>query len=88
MARHRLRRLAIASLLAILGSLVGCGNLASLGIGFTLDPLGIEIRIRTDLDVPAWTITPTTQPATTRPATIPATLPSELPIVITGPIGP
>ena len=66
------KRLIVATLLAIVGSIPACSNLASLGIGLTLDPVGFQVTVRSVADVPAYTITtPATQPgpATTVPAT-------------------
>ena len=62
--RLSLVRLLIATLLAVLGTLPGCTQLASMGIGFTLSPLGIELRLTTDQDVAHYTIVATTQPST------------------------
>lgn len=75
----RRKRLLIASLLAIAGGVAGCSNVASLGVGITADPLGIQFTLKTTADVPSYTITQGAPPPATGPASRRA---GGLPIVV------
>lgn len=68
------KRVVFASVLAFLGNLAGCSNVASLGVGFTLDPLGIQLSVKTTADVPSYTITQGAPAPATGPAPAPARL--------------
>lgn len=74
-----------AAFLACLGSLPACSNLASLGVGLTLDPLGVQVTIRTTAEQATYTIvTPpgSAVPPATQPVVIPVTLTGDQPIVV------
>ena len=73
----RVKRFVVATLLAVAGGVAGCSNLAQVGVGFTLDPVGVQFTIRTAKDVASFTIV---QPTGT-PATGPAAG-SPLPVVV------
>jgi hypothetical protein len=72
----RLARFLIGVLLAVCGCLWGCDGLASLRVGLTANPLGVEVEIR-GKQAPAGNLNVTTNAATvlevsTAPAVVPA----------------
>jgi hypothetical protein len=64
------RRFVKALFLAGVGAFSGCSNFASLGVGFTLDPLGVQVTYKTALAGPSITSDQLTIPAATSPAVL------------------
>lgn len=78
------RPLLVAAFLACLGSLPACSNVSSLGIGFTLDPVGIQLTVRTTAEQATYTIVtpPGSAVPGTQPTANPITTPGDTPLTV------